>query len=96
MRGDRDDLTDTRRDLQRQPGSVPMSVRMRSQTLSVPEAAVALGISRNSAYEAIRRGEIPAIRLGRRLVVPRPALASMLSASGDPTASSEPGVHARR
>ncbi len=48
------------------------------QTLTVEEAAEVLGIGRNSAYEAIRRGEIPALRLGRRLVVPRRALERLL------------------
>ena len=48
------------------------------QTLTVEQAAPILGIGRNSAYEAIRRGEIPALRLGRRLVVPRRALERLL------------------
>jgi excisionase family DNA binding protein len=48
------------------------------ETLTVPEAARALGISRNSAYEAVRRGELGAVRLGRRLVVPRAALSRLL------------------
>ena len=42
-----------------------------SMTLTVSEAAGILGISRSSAYECVRRGELRAIRLGRRLVVPR-------------------------
>jgi excisionase family DNA binding protein len=50
-----------------------------SGTLSVPEAARLLGIGRNTAYEAIRRGEIPALRIGRRLLVPRAALGRLLS-----------------
>jgi len=39
-------------------------------TVSVPDAARALGISRNSAYDSVQRGEIPAERYGRRIVVP--------------------------
>ena len=38
-----------------------------------------LGISRASAYEGVRRGEIPAIRIGRRVLVPRVALDRLLS-----------------
>jgi len=38
-------------------------------TVSVERAGASLGISRASAYDAVRRGEIPAIRLGRRWVV---------------------------
>ena len=40
-------------------------------TITVGEAARYLGIGRNSAYEAVRRGEIPSIRIGRRIVIPR-------------------------
>lgn len=47
-------------------------------TLSVEEAAQVLGISRAHAYELAQQGEIPAIRLGRRIVVPRVALAEMM------------------
>jgi excisionase family DNA binding protein len=47
-------------------------------TYDVPEAARILGIGRSAAYEAVRRGEIPSIRLGKRLVVPRAALERML------------------
>jgi len=48
-------------------------------TLTVTECAKLLGIGRNSAYEAISRGEIPVIRVGKRLLVPKTALAKMLS-----------------
>lgn len=48
-------------------------------TLTVDETAERLGISRNGAYDAIRRGELPALRLGRRLVVPRAALDRLLA-----------------
>lgn len=47
-------------------------------TLTVEEVAVVLGISRGLAYELVRRGEIPALRLGRRVVVPVRALEAML------------------
>jgi excisionase family DNA binding protein len=47
-------------------------------TLSVTEAAGLLGISRALAYDLVRAGEIPAIRLGRRLVVPRHSLNELL------------------
>jgi excisionase family DNA binding protein len=35
-------------------------------TLSVPEVAVRLGISRGLAYELVARGELPSLRLGNR------------------------------
>jgi excisionase family DNA binding protein len=46
--------------------------------LTVTEAAGLLGISRALAYELVARGELPSIRLGRRLVVPKVALLEML------------------
>jgi excisionase family DNA binding protein len=52
------------------------------QTLTVEEAATLLGIGRNSAYQAIARGELPALRIGRRLLVPRAALERHLAESG--------------
>ena len=52
---------------------------MDKSTLSLPEAANALGIARSSAYEAARRGEIPTIRIGKRILVPVVALERMLA-----------------
>ena len=48
-------------------------------TYTVEEAAQLLGISRNSAYEAVRRGELPTIRLGRRILIPRSRLEDLLA-----------------
>jgi excisionase family DNA binding protein len=48
------------------------------QTLTVTEASKALGISRNKAYEAAKRGEIPTIKIGGRILVLRAALERML------------------
>jgi len=48
-------------------------------TLSVYEAARVLGISRTTAYECVRTGELPAVRLGRRLVIPKSAISDLLS-----------------
>jgi excisionase family DNA binding protein len=42
--------------------------------LTVPEAARLLRVSRAFAYELIARGELPVLRLGRRVLVPREAL----------------------
>ena len=49
------------------------------ETLTIDEAAKALGIGRNSAYAAARNGSLPVIRIGRRIVVPRQALERMLA-----------------
>ncbi len=46
---------------------------------TIPEAAKKLGIGRNTAYEAARTGEIPTIKIGKRLLVPREALERKLA-----------------
>jgi excisionase family DNA binding protein len=48
-------------------------------TMTVSEAGVLLGISRSSAYECVRLGSIPSLRLGRRIVVPRRAIDALLN-----------------
>ncbi len=42
--------------------------------LTVPETARLLRISRNLAYELVARGELPAVRLGRVIRIPRSEL----------------------
>lgn len=50
-------------------------------TYTVEEACDRLGIGRTLGYELARRGELPGvIRLGRRLLVSRPALEQALDA----------------
>jgi len=48
--------------------------------MTVSEAGAALRLGRNGVYEAIRRGDIPSIRIGRRLLIPKAALVRMLDA----------------
>lgn len=57
-------------------------------TYTVAEAAKVLGIGRNTAYEAVRAGEIPVVKIGKRLLVPVKALESMLSTNGGQTFTS--------
>jgi excisionase family DNA binding protein len=66
--------------LHEEPNGRPGPVRL---TLTVEEAAVLLGISRNSAYEAVRRGEIPSVRIGGRIVIPRRRFLDWLGADDD-------------
>lgn len=47
-------------------------------TFTVPEVAQVLGISRSTAYESVRRGEIPSLTLGRRVLVTRSQLEQLL------------------
>lgn len=46
--------------------------------LTVEEAAEVCGLKRTAAYVAVRRGQLPSLRLGRRLFVPAPALIALL------------------
>jgi excisionase family DNA binding protein len=55
-----------------------MEAQQERRTLTIDEAAKALGIGRNQAYEAAHRGEIPTIKIGKRLLVPTAALERML------------------
>jgi excisionase family DNA binding protein len=51
------------------------------QTYTVEQAGRILGLSRNSAYQAATAGQIPVIRIGKRLLVPRAALDRLLGGS---------------
>jgi hypothetical protein len=57
-------------------------VRMEPKTISVPQAGEWLGLGRNAAYEAARRGDIPTIKIGRLLRVPVVALERKLEEAG--------------
>jgi excisionase family DNA binding protein len=52
--------------------------------MSVPEAADVLGISRAFAYALVARGDLPSLRLGRRVVVPRRALEQLIEQADQP------------
>jgi hypothetical protein len=55
------------------------------KTISVPEAGRRyFGLSRNAAYAAAERGEIPTIRIGRLLRVPVRALEGILDGVCEP------------
>jgi excisionase family DNA binding protein len=58
-----------------EPGNLvdpDLVVPLARQTITVEEFAELAGIGRTTAYEAARRGEIPARRIGRRYVLPMP------------------------
>lgn len=49
------------------------------KTMSIPEAgALYFGLSRNGSYQAAERGDIPTIRVGRKLRVPVAAMERLL------------------
>ena len=51
------------------------------QTLSVPEAGKILGVSRNTAYDAVKTGQLPVLRIGRKIRVPKVLLHRMLAST---------------
>ncbi len=51
--------------------------------MTVPEAATFLRVGRTACYEAVRSGQIPSIRIGRSIRVPRAALERLLSGERD-------------
>lgn len=55
-----------------------MPVTDHRPTMTVEQAGELLGLSRSSAYRGAARGEIPTIRVGRRLLVPTAKLLDML------------------
>jgi excisionase family DNA binding protein len=58
-----------------------MDQRPERKTMTIAEAAELLGVSRNKAYDAAHRGEIPTIKIGKRILVPVAALERMLQGS---------------
>ncbi len=59
---------------------------MEPVTYSVEEVAKMLGIARGKAYEHVRNGDIPSIRMGRRLLIPRARFHAWLNGQTRPTA----------
>ncbi len=49
---------------------------------TVTEVAEILRISRPTAFQGVERGEIPHIRVGRRILIPKAALEKLLAAAG--------------
>ncbi|MFP5579959.1 MAG: helix-turn-helix domain-containing protein [Acidimicrobiia bacterium] len=55
-----------------------MEANPRPLVLTVEQTAKVLGIGRSTAYDLVRAGDIPSLRLGRRLVIPAAAVADAL------------------
>jgi excisionase family DNA binding protein len=56
------------------PGGLPVSLALRPD-----DAAAALGISRKFLYLLTKKGEIPAVKLGRAVLYPRAGLERWLA-----------------
>jgi len=49
-----------------------------ADVMSLAEAARRLSIGKNQAYQAVQAGRIPALRFGRRWLIPRAAFDKMV------------------
>ncbi len=70
----------------RERALTPADLRERA-VITVEEAGNLLGVARSGAYAAVKRGEIPTVRIGRRLVVPTATLLRMLGVPSDAPAA---------
>ncbi len=50
-------------------------------TIPVEQVAEVMGLSRSAAYDGVRRGEIPSLRVGRRIFIPVAKLLEILGAT---------------
>jgi excisionase family DNA binding protein len=56
----------------------------RAAVVTIAQAAAILGVDARTVSRAIQNGELPALRLGRRLLIPRVPLLACLGASDGP------------
>lgn len=56
-----------------------MVTEMRRMTYSVDEAAAILGVSKSKIYDSVRNGELRAVQVGRRVVIPCDVLEELLA-----------------
>jgi excisionase family DNA binding protein len=84
-------LNDVPRDTAAPPASLHGVVLGHRLALSVEEAGPLLGISRDLAYDLVACGDLPSVRLGRRIVVPRRALEETLARMVRPAVDDGPG-----
>jgi excisionase family DNA binding protein len=66
-----------------EPEAAPTPPAGERLVYSVPEAGRLLGLSRNGSYDAAKRGDLPVIRIGRRLLVPKVPFHRLIERDGD-------------
>jgi excisionase family DNA binding protein len=62
-------------------GSSTSALATLPEVLTVREAAAILRVGRNQLYQAITRGELGAVRIGRSIRIPKQALLDLLAAA---------------
>jgi excisionase family DNA binding protein len=72
------------------PAGTPASTLAKlPEVLTAREAAAILRVGRNQLYQAVARGELRAVRIGRTIRIPKQALLDLLTHGSPPTASSD-------
>ena len=69
-------------------GELPEDIERR--VFKVPEAADILGVGRGTMYAAIKRGEVPSVRIGGRIVVPGVGILHLLQGGFDENGGPSP------
>jgi excisionase family DNA binding protein len=70
-------------------GSSTSALARLPEVLTAPEAAAILRVGRNQLYQAVARGELGAVRIGRSIRIPKHALLDLLTSANWPTASGD-------
>ena len=64
--------------------SVPLDLATLPEVLTAREAAAILRVGRNQLYQAVGRGELGAVRIGRSIRIPKQALLDLLASASPP------------
>ena len=70
-------------------GSSTSALATLPEVLTVREAAAVLRVGRNQLYQAVARGELGAVRIGRSIRIPKQSLLHLLTASPPPATGDE-------
>jgi len=70
-------------------GSSTSTLATLPEVLTAREAPAILRVGRNQLYQAVGRGELGAIRIGRSIRIPKQALLDLLAAASPLTASGD-------
>jgi excisionase family DNA binding protein len=70
-------------------GSSTSALTTLPEVLTAREAAAILRVGRNQLYQAVARGEVGAVRIGRSIRIPKHALLNLLTTAGPPPANGD-------
>jgi excisionase family DNA binding protein len=73
----------------RPAGTLAVALDRLPEVLTVREAAAVLRVGRNQLYQAVGRGQLRAVRIGRSIRIPKQALLDLLTHHSPPAASGD-------